>query len=472
MKKIILTTILFLLSFQGISQGFDKPRYQIVTQRAGTYLGTLEIELFPLIAPLATRNFDSLVSVQAFDSTAFHRVVPGFVIQGGDPNSINGPISTWGQGNASQPTVNAEFSAVQHLRGRMGAARDVDTNSATSQFYFCVANALSLDGNYTVFGQVTNGIGLVDTIVNSPRNANDVPLQKIEMFITAIGVNNSVPATPVLISPADNASGITNSTSFQWSVIGDAVQYKIEFSSDSLFSSIIYWRNAGTASTTMPLLQNASHYYWRVKANNGGHESGYSNVHQFVTVTSAPILISPPNTATNIVTNPVFEWAPVIMANSYQLQVSNAGVFNASTIVYDQSGIMDTMQQVTGLNTNTQYWWRMRSANGTSNSLFSPKFTFTTGTSAGVNDKLQFNLISCYPNPVKNILSINAHIYKPGKVILSINNAEGKMVYQEQMNVTQQQFIHTINMSKLTKGIYFLTMNVNGATAVRKLEVD
>ncbi|HQU99951.1 MAG TPA: peptidylprolyl isomerase, partial [Bacteroidia bacterium] len=165
MKKGLFIIILVYTTMQAFAQGIDKPRYQIVTHRAGNYLGTIQIELFPLITPLATANFDSLVNAQAYDSTAFHRVVPGFVIQGGDPNSINGPVSTWGMGNPNQPNVNAEFNVVQHIRGRMGAARDVDTNSANSQFYFCVAPALFLDGNYTVYGQVTSGMDVVDTIV-------------------------------------------------------------------------------------------------------------------------------------------------------------------------------------------------------------------------------------------------------------------------------------------------------------------
>ena len=148
MKKIILLSLMSMVCCNFLfAQGFNKPQYQIVTHRAGVYLGTVNIELFPLIAPLATRNFDSLVSVQAYDSTAFHRVVPHFVVQGGDPNSIHGPVSTWGNGNANQPTVNAEFSAVHHYRGRIGAARDAAINSANSQFYFSVetnASTLSL----------------------------------------------------------------------------------------------------------------------------------------------------------------------------------------------------------------------------------------------------------------------------------------------------------------------------------------
>ncbi|MFM8950405.1 MAG: peptidylprolyl isomerase [Bacteroidota bacterium] len=182
MKKLLLFVVVIASSFASFAQGIDKPQYQILTKRAGAYLGTINIELFPLIAPLHTHNFDSLVNDQFFDSTAFHRVVPGFVIQGGDPNTISGPISTWGQGQPWQQNVPAEFNAVRHVRGIIGAARDNDPNSANSQFYICVANATFLDGNYTVYGKVTTGMNIVDTIVSSPRNANDVPLQKIEMF--------------------------------------------------------------------------------------------------------------------------------------------------------------------------------------------------------------------------------------------------------------------------------------------------
>src|SRR5688572_22324035 len=140
MKKILLLPFLILLVQSVYGQGgIDKPRYIIETHRAGSFLGTFDIELFPLIAPMHVQNFDSLVNDNFYDSTAFHRVVPGFVIQGGDPNTINGPISTWGQGQPWQVTVDAEFSVVRHLRGIIGAARDVDPNSANSQFYICVA---------------------------------------------------------------------------------------------------------------------------------------------------------------------------------------------------------------------------------------------------------------------------------------------------------------------------------------------
>ena len=180
------------------------PRYNISCEREGTFIGDIKIELFQIITPLHVYNFDSLVSIQFYDTTAFHRVVPGFVIQGGDPNSRHGDPSTWGFGDSTQTTVPAEFTNINHARGILGAARDSDINSATSQFFINVADNSSLNGQYTAYGRVYEGMAIVDNIVNSPVvPGTERPVQKIEMFITSIGVNNAVPNSPVLISPAN-----------------------------------------------------------------------------------------------------------------------------------------------------------------------------------------------------------------------------------------------------------------------------
>ena len=114
-----LLLLLFAISLFQISQinaqGIDKPRYNLEIHRAGVLIGNIGIELFPLIAPLATNNFDSLVIAQAYDSTAFHRVIPGFVIQGGDPNSKKAqPGEHLGNGSPGY-TVPAEFNKKYYL---------------------------------------------------------------------------------------------------------------------------------------------------------------------------------------------------------------------------------------------------------------------------------------------------------------------------------------------------------------------
>ena len=204
------------------------------------FFGITNVELFPLIAPLAVRNFDSLVSKQFYDSTAFHRVIPNFMIQGGDPNSRHGPKSTWGYGDPSQPTVNAEFSILSHQRGILSAARDANINSANSQFFICVAADTWLDGQYSIYGHVTSGMNIVDTIVNSPRDANDYPLQKIEMFVTYIGSNDTIPNTPVLLTPANGTQNVPSAKIVTWSAVSGAIMYHLDVSVDSLFSTFFF----------------------------------------------------------------------------------------------------------------------------------------------------------------------------------------------------------------------------------------
>ncbi len=165
------------------------PRYEIsvveIDTETGTKqdLGKIVIELFPDIAPRHVRNFDSLVAVKFYDGTAFHRVIPGFMIQGGDPNSKDKPKDTWGRGAPGQTRVPAEFSSVKHIRGIVSAARSNDINSATSQFFIMHGNSPHLDGKYSAFGQTVSGLDVVDAIVNKPRDKGDNPNNKIEMTI-------------------------------------------------------------------------------------------------------------------------------------------------------------------------------------------------------------------------------------------------------------------------------------------------
>lgn len=159
------------------------PRYVISITQGEAVLGDIEIELFADVAPKHVANFDSLVKSGFYDGTAFHRVIPGFMIQGGDPNSKNKPRDTWGFGDPNQTRVPAEFNSISHERGILSAARSADPNSATSQFFICVADASFLDKQYTAFGKVLSGMEVADKVVSSPRDGKDNPLVKIEMKI-------------------------------------------------------------------------------------------------------------------------------------------------------------------------------------------------------------------------------------------------------------------------------------------------
>ena len=259
-----------------------KPQYDILTKRAGVYLGTTRVELFPAIAPLHVTNFDSLVSYQFYDSTAFHRVIPGFMIQGGDPNSRSGPTSTWGLGDTTQPTVNAEFTVAKHLRGILSAARDTDPNSANSQFFICVAPAAWLNGLYSVYGRVTSGMNIVDTIVSAPRDSVDNPLQKIEMFVSYVGSNDTAASVPLLNTPLSGSFSASTVRVLKWFAPSDGIIYHLQVSQDSTFATTYKSLYVGTNQYTVTGLLPGNRYYWRVNCNNGGSISSYSTVWNFL----------------------------------------------------------------------------------------------------------------------------------------------------------------------------------------------
>ena len=148
-----------------------------------TNFGNIVIQLFPDVAPGHVENFVKLAWDGFYDGSTFHRVIPGFMIQGGDPNSKDEDRSNDGQGGPGY-TINAEFSDVPHKRGILSMARAQDPNSAGSQFFIVVADSNFLDGQYTVFGEVIEGMDVADKIVNVERDGMDNPLEKVTMKVT------------------------------------------------------------------------------------------------------------------------------------------------------------------------------------------------------------------------------------------------------------------------------------------------
>ena len=147
--------------------------------------GKIELKFFPDIAPKHVDNFIELAKKGFYDETLFHRVIPGFMIQGGDPNSKDPDKSRHGTGSPGY-TVKAEFSDKPHKRGTLSMARSSHPDSAGSQFFICVADASFLDGKYTVFGEVVSGMEVVDKIVSQPRDKRDNPDDKVDMKISIV----------------------------------------------------------------------------------------------------------------------------------------------------------------------------------------------------------------------------------------------------------------------------------------------
>jgi peptidyl-prolyl cis-trans isomerase B (cyclophilin B) len=150
-----------------------------------TKFGNIELRFFPEVAPNHVNNFIELTKKGFYDGTTFHRVIPGFMIQGGDPNSKNPDKSTHGIGGTGY-TVKAEFNDKPHKRGTLSMARAANPDSAGSQFFICAADSPFLDRQYTVFGEVASGIEVVDKIVNQPRDKRDNPNERIEMKVKVV----------------------------------------------------------------------------------------------------------------------------------------------------------------------------------------------------------------------------------------------------------------------------------------------
>ena len=146
-----------------------------------TNFGKISFKLIPELAPETVRNFEKLAKDGFYNGTLFHRVIPGFMIQGGDPNTKTDNKSSWGIGGPGY-SIKAEFSSRTHLRGIVSMARSQDPNSAGSQFFIVMADSTFLDRQYTVFGEVMEGMDVADKIVNLKRDGNDCPLEKIQMI--------------------------------------------------------------------------------------------------------------------------------------------------------------------------------------------------------------------------------------------------------------------------------------------------
>jgi peptidyl-prolyl cis-trans isomerase B (cyclophilin B) len=157
-----------------------------------TKFGNMEVRLSPNVAPRHVENFIKLAKSGFYNGTIFHRVIPGFMIQGGDPNTKNSlRKETYGQGGPKDEKGNpiylkAEFNDTPHKRGIVSMARASEPDTAGSQFFIVIEDSFFLDRKYTAFGEVTRGLGVADKIAALPRNDQDLPNERVEMTITIL----------------------------------------------------------------------------------------------------------------------------------------------------------------------------------------------------------------------------------------------------------------------------------------------
>ena len=202
MNRVLGLILLTLLAIGVLFMTYEKENDVAVIS---TNFGDMIVEFYPDIAPMHVDSFVTLVNEEYFDGTTFHRVIPGFMIQEGDPNSRNENKAThgtggragkfFGIGNEEDPStwlIPQEFNDTPHVKGILSMARTNDPNSASSQFFICHDNASFLDNNYTVFGKVVQGLDIIDEIVNVAKDQNDNPLERVEMLSVRIAKRSEV----------------------------------------------------------------------------------------------------------------------------------------------------------------------------------------------------------------------------------------------------------------------------------------
>ena len=223
MIKVIFTFTIFLIliGFGNYSFAFNNIENPVVVFE--TNLGNLVIELFPADATEHVMNFLSLSNtgidgISYYDNTLFHRIIPGFMIQGGDPNTINGEPNTWGQGGPDEK-LDAEFNTIKHNRGIVSMARSADPNSAGSQFFIVHQDSNFLDGEYTAFGRLASeeSFQTLDKIAAVTTGTSDRPIdpEQVRIIKTTIIATTSVSGYIPFVDPERTGSPITKSTGSQ-----------------------------------------------------------------------------------------------------------------------------------------------------------------------------------------------------------------------------------------------------------------
>lgn len=146
-----------------------------------TSKGDMVVEFWPEVAPNTVENFKKLAKQGFYDGTCFHRVIKGFMIQGGDPLTKDAANQArWGTGGPGYQ-IKAEFSSKPHVRGVLSMARSRDPNSAGSQFFICHGSPSHLNGQYTAFGQLIKGDDVLEAIATAPTGPRDVPVERVEV---------------------------------------------------------------------------------------------------------------------------------------------------------------------------------------------------------------------------------------------------------------------------------------------------
>jgi len=257
----------------------------------------------------------------------------------------------------------------------LGATKYFIQLSRTADFSLVVKNDSTLSTTYSLTDTLVKGTSYFWRV--RAVNANYSSAYSTSKMFTVI---NDIPDIPLLVSPVDGGN-INANPVLTWGAAARASYYNLQISLTSDFSSIVFVKS-GITGTTYDLNSgsfSSTEYYWRVSASNSTGTSSYSASRKFIVtaiVPASPVLAYPTNNAVNISLNTILSWSPSDRADSYTLQVSKTTSF--TTKVIDQSGITETGYSVTGLESNTTYYWRVKATNAYGSSSFSSISGFTT----------------------------------------------------------------------------------------------
>ncbi len=281
-----------------------------------------------------------------------------------------------------------------------------------------------------------------DTITATVNDGKQTIQGKLEIIV------GTIPASPTLAAPANNATEIALSPTLSWNTVSNAVSYTLQVSSSSTFNSFVF-NQSGLTNTSQLIsgLNINTTYYWRVNSTNIYGTSGWSNVFSFKTLAPpiAPTLLTPANNANEITLSPVLAWNAVSNAVSYSLQVSTSSSF--SSFIYNQNGLINISQQISGLNIAITYYWRVNSTNIYGTSGWSTTFTFKTvgppqapTLTAPANNSTEVSLFPTLTwNAVNNAVSYTLQV--------STNNSFSSFVYNQNGLTTISQLISSLNIA-------------------------